>query len=49
MLSFRMDVFGAVTVDNPALRSSSEFTYTVYEFEAKQDYETTVGNLEPFK
>ena len=37
--------FGAVTADNPALESSTTWRYSVYDYGAKQVFETTQGDL----
>ena len=37
--------FGAVTADNPALESSTTWRYSVYDYGAKQVFETSQGDL----
>ncbi|MFS9176936.1 accessory Sec-dependent serine-rich glycoprotein adhesin, partial [Streptococcus mitis] len=37
--------FGAVTADNPALESSTTWHYSVYDYGAKQVFETSQGDL----
>ena len=38
--------FGAVTADNPALTSSTQWDYAVYEYEPKRVFETIQGSLD---
>ena len=37
--------FGTATASNPALTSSASFTFNDYKYQAKQDYETTAGDV----
>ena len=41
--------FGAVTPSNPALTSAASFTFNDYKYEAKQVYETTVGDVDSLR
>ena len=41
--------FGAVTPENPALTSAASFTFNDYKYEAKQVYETTVGDVDSLR
>ena len=38
--------FGAVSADNPALTTSTQWDYAVYEYEPKRVFETTQGSLD---